>query len=82
MSVAAEIEAANTKYAASFTKGDLQLPPRRKVAIVACMDARLGKCGSNPEHDQTSRANSSKMSPAPLGLKKAMPMSFEMPVAE
>ncbi|EAU29519.1 hypothetical protein ATEG_10070 [Aspergillus terreus NIH2624] len=41
MSVAAEIEAANTKYAASFTKGDLQLPPRRKVAIVACMDARL-----------------------------------------
>ncbi|GES66565.1 carbonic anhydrase [Aspergillus terreus] len=41
MSVAAEVEAANTKYAASFTKGDLQLPPRRKVAIVACMDARL-----------------------------------------
>ncbi|KAJ6126925.1 hypothetical protein N7523_002537 [Penicillium sp. IBT 18751x] len=41
MSVAQEAEVANAKYAASFTKGDLALPPRRKVAIVACMDARL-----------------------------------------
>ncbi|KAJ5287328.1 hypothetical protein N7478_003014 [Penicillium angulare] len=41
MSVAKEAEAANAKYAASFTKGDLALPPARKVAIVACMDARL-----------------------------------------
>ena len=28
-------------YAASFEKGDLPLPPGRRVAIVACMDARL-----------------------------------------
>jgi len=28
-------------YAATFDKGDLPLPPARKVAIVACMDARL-----------------------------------------
>ncbi|KAJ5820118.1 Carbonic anhydrase [Penicillium riverlandense] len=42
MSVAKEVELANAHYAASFTKGDLQLPPQRKVAIVACMDARLG----------------------------------------
>ncbi len=28
-------------YAASFDKGDLPLPPARKIAIVACMDARL-----------------------------------------
>jgi carbonic anhydrase len=28
-------------YAASFDKGDLPLPPARKVAVVACMDARL-----------------------------------------
>ena len=28
-------------YAASFDKGDLPLPPARKLAIVACMDARL-----------------------------------------
>lgn len=31
MSVAKEFEAANAKYAASFTKGDLQLPPQRYV---------------------------------------------------
>ncbi|KAL1961583.1 hypothetical protein VTN77DRAFT_1435 [Rasamsonia byssochlamydoides] len=41
MSVAQEFEAANAKYAASFTKGNLPLPPARKVAVVACMDARL-----------------------------------------
>ncbi|KAL1979658.1 hypothetical protein VTN96DRAFT_5403 [Rasamsonia emersonii] len=41
MSVAREFEAANAKYAASFTKGNLPLPPARKVAVVACMDARL-----------------------------------------
>lgn len=29
MSVAKEAEIANAKYAASFTKGDLALPPQR-----------------------------------------------------
>jgi carbonic anhydrase len=28
-------------YAASFDKGDLPLPPARKLAVLACMDARL-----------------------------------------
>ena len=28
-------------YAQDFDKGDLPMPPARKVAIVACMDARL-----------------------------------------
>ena len=28
-------------YAAGFDKGDLPVPPGRRVAIVACMDARL-----------------------------------------
>ena len=28
-------------YAAAFDKGDLPMPPARKVAVVACMDARL-----------------------------------------
>ena len=28
-------------YAAEFDKGDLPLPPARKVAVLACMDARL-----------------------------------------
>ena len=33
--------AANARYAASFTKGHLPMPPGRRVAVVACMDARL-----------------------------------------
>jgi carbonic anhydrase len=28
-------------YAASFDKGDLPLPPAKKVAVLACMDARV-----------------------------------------
>jgi carbonic anhydrase len=32
---------ANREFAAGFTLGHLPLPPARKVAIVACMDARL-----------------------------------------
>ncbi|MFL5974848.1 MAG: beta-class carbonic anhydrase [Solirubrobacterales bacterium] len=31
----------NEGFAAGFDKGDLPLPPAKKVAIVACMDARL-----------------------------------------
>ena len=31
----------NKAFAESFDKGDLPLPPAKKVAIVACMDARL-----------------------------------------
>ena len=29
------------EYAASYEKGDLPLPPARKVVVLACMDARL-----------------------------------------
>ncbi len=36
----------NEAYAASFEKGDLPLPPGRKLAIVACMDARLNVYGA------------------------------------
>ena len=32
-------------YEASFDKGELALPPSRRVAIVACMDARLNPYG-------------------------------------
>lgn len=31
----------NDAYAASFDKGSLPLPPAKKVAVLACMDARL-----------------------------------------
>jgi len=29
------------EYASSFDKGDLPMPPGRRLAVVACMDARL-----------------------------------------
>jgi carbonic anhydrase len=32
-------------YAASFDQGDLPLPPARKLAVLACMDARLNPYG-------------------------------------
>jgi carbonic anhydrase len=41
MTVADEFLQADTRYAATFTKGDLPMPPARKVAVVTCMDARL-----------------------------------------
>lgn len=31
----------NEEAAKSFTKGDLPLPPSRRLAVLACMDARL-----------------------------------------
>lgn len=31
----------NATYAARFSHGDLAIPPRLQIAIVACMDARL-----------------------------------------
>jgi carbonic anhydrase len=39
--VADEFVRANQKYASTFTKGELPLPPARKVAVVVCMDARI-----------------------------------------
>ncbi|CEJ85469.1 Putative Carbonic anhydrase [[Torrubiella] hemipterigena] len=41
MTAAAEFEAANKQYAATFDKGSLPLPPGRKVTVVTCMDARI-----------------------------------------
>ena len=46
MSVTDELLQNNETYAASFDKGDLPLPPGKKVAIVACMDARLNPYGA------------------------------------
>ncbi len=45
MSVTDELLANAEKYAATFDKGDLPLPPARHIAIVACMDARLNPYG-------------------------------------
>jgi carbonic anhydrase len=38
------VESANA-YSESFEKGDLPLPPAKRVAVVACMDARLNPYG-------------------------------------
>jgi carbonic anhydrase len=45
MSTTDDLLANNEAYAAQFDKGDLPLPPARKVAVVACMDARLNPYG-------------------------------------
>jgi carbonic anhydrase len=36
-----EIISANETYATSFDKGDLPAPPKRRFAVVTCMDARI-----------------------------------------
>lgn len=41
MSATDEMLSANARYAAAFSKGDKPLPPAKKVAVVACMDARI-----------------------------------------
>ena len=51
MSVTDELLANNAAYIASFDKGDLPLPPAKKVAVVACMDARLGPYGALGLHE-------------------------------
>jgi carbonic anhydrase len=41
MSSTDELLSNNSSYAAGFKKGDLPLSPAKKVAVLACMDARL-----------------------------------------
>ena len=41
MTVTDELLANAANYTESFEKGHLPMPPARKIAIVACMDARL-----------------------------------------
>ena len=45
MSSTDEFVANAERYAASFDKGDLPLPPAKHSAVVACMDARLNPYG-------------------------------------
>jgi carbonic anhydrase len=46
MSSTDDLLANNETYAASFDKADLPVPPAKKVAVVACMDARLNVYGA------------------------------------
>src|SRR4051794_29005987 len=41
MSVFDEFLTANEQYVQGFDRGDLAMPPRRHVAVLTCMDARL-----------------------------------------
>ncbi|MDE0283730.1 MAG: carbonic anhydrase [Gammaproteobacteria bacterium] len=41
MSLIDELLLNNARYAENFDKGELPAPPARKLAVVACMDARL-----------------------------------------
>ncbi len=41
MSEVTAVRAANDRYAATFTKGDLPIPPARRLVILTCMDARI-----------------------------------------
>ena len=41
MSATEEFVTANRHYAEHFDKGDKPLPPAKRVAVVACMDARI-----------------------------------------
>jgi len=45
MSTTDELLRNNDAYAESFSHGDLPLPPGKRVAVVACMDARLNVYG-------------------------------------
>ena len=45
MTITDELVSNAETYAASFTLGDLPLPPAKGVAVVACMDARLNVYG-------------------------------------
>jgi carbonic anhydrase len=46
MTATDELLAHNEAYVAAFDKQDLPLPPAKRVAIVACMDARLNVYGA------------------------------------
>jgi carbonic anhydrase len=45
MSITDELLRNNEAYAETFDKGDLPMPPGKRVAVVACMDARLNVYG-------------------------------------
>src|SRR6201747_988217 len=45
MSTTDQLLANAESYADTFSNGDLPLPPARKIAVLACMDARLNPYG-------------------------------------
>ena len=51
MSVTDELLRNSERYAATFDKGDLALPPSKPLVVVACMDARLNPYGILGVHE-------------------------------
>jgi carbonic anhydrase len=45
MSTTDELVANAERYAEDFDRGDLALPPAKRIAVLACMDARLNPYG-------------------------------------
>jgi carbonic anhydrase len=45
MSITDELVANAKKYAEGFDRGELPMPPGKRVAVLACMDARLNPYG-------------------------------------
>lgn len=45
MSVTDELVRNSARYAETFASGDLPMPPGKRVAILACMDARINPYG-------------------------------------
>jgi carbonic anhydrase len=45
MTVTDELVANASRYAQAFDRGNLPMPPAKKVAVLACMDARLNVYG-------------------------------------
>lgn len=41
MAIIDEVLKANESYAKNFKQGNLRMPPAKKLAVIACMDARL-----------------------------------------
>src|SRR3954451_15726877 len=46
MTATDDLLANNERYAAAYDSADLPMPPGRKVAVVACMDARVNVYGA------------------------------------
>ena len=46
MSTTDDLIANNAGYAKAFDKADLPMPPAKKVAVIACMDARVNVYGA------------------------------------
>ena len=81
MSATDDLLGNNEAYAASFDKGDLPMPPAKKVAVVACMDARLDPAPSSASRraTRTSSATPAAWSPTTRSARWRSPSACSAP---